>query len=228
MADAQTDEVKRSMSNARPRRKTILWIAPGILVAGILVAVWLWQSQKPSAEELQVAVGFHRRAEVSELLAKGADPNASDRVAHLRPFLGLFHIYPDWPGPPPLFMALNNGGDAEIVRNLLKHGADANASLFGQGSVLLTASRAGNRECIRALLDHGANPDFQDGNGCTALWCAAGYGDTVTIRLLIAHGANPRIKDTRGQTPLAKAIASGHAKAVELLGGLQSSIPPHH
>lgn len=79
------------------------------------------------------------------LLAAGADPNGSS-------------VREGW---TPLFAAIQDGGDLNVLRLLLEFGA--NPAAEGDFSVLL-ATCMGLTGAVR-LLAHGANPDLKDDEG---------------------------------------------------------------
>ena len=99
-----------------------------------------------------------RHIEVARaLIDKGADPRARSNE-----------------GFTPLLFAVREG-DADAVRLLMAHGADAdlNATTTDGSSSLLVAVVRGHVQLARFLLDQGANPNT-DATGYTALHWAAG------------------------------------------------------
>ena len=141
------------------------------------------------------------------------------------------------------------GGDVEVMRVLLDRGANPNINSAGLTPFLVAAgvgpghrgggtglavdSSAGgpvNREAMELLLQHGADVNVQvtgtltysmritrapsANEGRTALHIAAQEGKTDLVRYLLSKGANPDIAD------------AGGLKAIDLLGGEKSTIPP--
>ncbi len=114
------------------------------------------------------------------LLASGAAPGPVSRIGNIS----------------PLFTAAQNGND-EIVRALLKRGADANVQTANGATPLMAAAASGSVDTVRALLDHGAKINAADtAHGQTALMYAAARDRGDVIRFLIAHGADPKIAST--------------------------------
>jgi ankyrin repeat protein len=68
------------------------------------------------------------------------------------------------------------GGHKDIVKSLLKAGADIHAS---EDAALMRAAEEGHTETVKLLLARGADP-----HGTEALLCAAKRGHIETIRVL--------------------------------------------
>jgi ankyrin repeat protein len=117
--------------------------------------------------------------------------------------------------------------DAELAVQLIRAGANVNASNVNGGTVLMFASIAGDAgivgvkghtEVARVLLDFGANQGTRDAYGWTALMRAAGNGRIGVVRLLLgAAGADLALTQEAGATVLHIAAASGDPDIVELL-----------
>jgi ankyrin repeat protein len=123
-------------------------------------------------------------------------------------------------GTTPLLRAAKTG-DAKVVKLLLEHGANPQATV-GRGvtSILLAANvgtsesdRTGRRktdagaiETIRLLMKAGADINAADGQGRTAAHGAALWGMTGVIRFLHETGVDLTRKDSRGLTPLQTAL----------------------
>jgi tankyrase len=150
---------------------------------------------------------------VQELLARGADPNAREVAPPPLPTIWerirrLFHPpATDESSMAVLHRAVYNA-KAEIVEDLLRHGADPNARWSGEfwysNETPLNVIFGENcNRIVRALLDAGADPnaaciDEINHHPFPALYRALSYGDTGTVRLLLARGAkidaNPGIE----------------------------------
>jgi RNA polymerase sigma factor (sigma-70 family) len=84
------------------------------------------------------------------------------------------------------------GGNIEIVRLLLEHGADPNLPEEGiapQGHALHTAVSRGYYDIAKLLLQHGAHPNPRVESSADAVWIAIRGGDRRMLELLGAHGA---------------------------------------
>ena len=137
-------------------------------------------------------------AEVKELLARGADPNAKNDS-----------------GVAALIPATDN---LETTRLLVEAGADVNGRTeAGDSALIVAARRAGAARVVRYLLDNGANIKASTKGGATALHRAAEAGDVEVLKLLVDRGADVNAERKGGRAPLASAVASGHGAAVRYL-----------
>lgn len=89
----------------------------------------------------------------------------------------------------PLFHAAS-GGHTDIVRLLLKHGANPDTS-NGANTALMIASRFGHVEVVKALIEGGVNVGFADRDGYTALDNAEEHPEIVNL-LKNASGSKGR------------------------------------
>ena len=127
----------------------------------------------------------------------------------------------------PLRNAAINGS-GPMVRLLLEAGADANATLPGGETVLMTAARTGRVDAIDALLEHGASVNAREGaRGQTALMWAAAAGQVGVVRLLIEAGADVRAADDEGVSAVDLARTNGHSEVAAALiaAGVNPSLP---
>jgi ankyrin repeat protein len=122
---------------------------------------------------LALAAFFGHRESVEWLLDHGADVNAISKNAT---------------GYTALSGAVARG-DAEIVRLLLAHGANARHR-YGPGySPLHEAAAGGKIEILRLLLEHGADPNARTQDGQTPLSLAEAKGRAEAVALLRERGA---------------------------------------
>lgn len=111
-------------------------------------------------------------------------------------------------------------GHAEIVGDLLAHGADVRAVSRNPMRLQALHSAAAGRHLpvVRALVERGADVNACQQQGFTALHAAADNGDVEMVRLLLQHGAQANARTEAGQTPLDLALTKGHTEAADLLG----------
>jgi ankyrin repeat protein len=154
---------------------------------------------------------------VERLLAHGANPNAQLR----KPIIGRHHGAGDTDlgeGATPLMRAAKSH-DLELLRALLKGGADATAVQRDYTNAAMLAAAGGGRavaynvrpfqvtpateeESITILVQHGVDVNAFNANGMTALHYAAQRGADAIVRLLAARGALLDLQNKQGRTPL--------------------------
>lgn len=152
--------------------------------------------------DLTNAVIRRNTAEVSRLLANGADANAQDEY-----------------GETPLFYACSKG-DIELVKLLLAAKAHVNVQVRGVGDTpLIKASESGNVELVKLLLAANAEVNPKTEYGQTALVRAYQVGRNDVVKLLIAVNAdvNARTTDIEASTPLFMACDRGDIDVVRML-----------
>ncbi|MGD2174114.1 MAG: ankyrin repeat domain-containing protein [Candidatus Brocadiaceae bacterium] len=165
-------------------------------------------------------------ATATELLAKGADPDARDAS-----------------GDSALALAAA-GGHAGVVATLLDGGAEADAAALraaaeaGQASVValllrqpgvLEAEKAaawdsfraaahnGHKEVVELFLAHDASPDARGELGRSALHWAAMFDHADVARALLDAGADLEIRDENNWSPLFFAAMGGSTETARLL-----------
>lgn len=129
---------------------------------------------------------------VKTLLAEGADANVVDKD------LGL----------NALAVAVGNN-NREMVVELLRSGADANARLSYRQTALMRLTPNTSPEVIRELLLAGAKVNVRDEDGNTPLMSAAGWASEEVIELLLKAGARVNARNKAGETPLMYAARAG-------------------
>ncbi|XP_020851927.1 ankyrin repeat and SOCS box protein 3 isoform X3 [Phascolarctos cinereus] len=109
-------------------------------------------------------------------------------------------------------------GHVDVVKLLLRHGADVNGSHSMCGwNALHQAAFQEYTELIKLLLKKGANKECQDDFGITPLFVAAQYGKLESLNVLISSGADVNCQAMDKATPLFIAAQEGHINCVELL-----------
>ena len=133
---------------------------------------------EPATKALQVAFAYRNAAAMSALVECGASPNIADAI-----------------GATPLHAAAQIG-DADLIRVLLKKGADPNAKtakamggrgggfrrVIGEQTALHAAAAAAHLEAMRALVAGGADPLLQAQGNTTLLMSAAGSGKPEVVK----------------------------------------------
>jgi hypothetical protein len=91
--------------------------------------------------------------------------------------------------------------DGSVVRFLLDHGADVNAS--SSETALIEAVEMGDAEVTKLLLNHGADVNTTNSERMTALLVAAKGGNADIVRLLLERGADVNLRTgDKGETAL--------------------------
>lgn len=111
--------------------------------------------------------------------------------------------------------AINNR--INMMRKLLKHGADVNARGNNLATPLSAAAISDNYEAAEFLLKNGARIDDYDTEGVTPMLAAAFKGHTRVVELCLNHGASLEMKDASMRTSLLCAVFNGHYETVKLL-----------
>lgn len=141
---------------------------------------------------LSLACTNQSAAMVERLLKAGADPNGV-------------------PTGTRVLMTAARTGNAEIVKSLMAHGADANAKESARGqTALMWAMAEKHPEVARVLIDHGADVHAHSTSGFTPLLFAAQQGDVDSARMLLAAGANVNDAAPEDGSALIVATHSGH------------------
>ncbi len=138
------------------------------------------------------------------LLAKGAEVNSA--ISHL----GVVRHGPISFGNLTPLMAAAPYGSRELIRELLKAGAEVNAkdSRGMTPLMLAVASETQDIEVVKLLLDAGADPNVRSAAGETALDWANRYGSRSVIAGLVQAGAqagavhHPSLSGVVRQAPL--------------------------
>lgn len=109
-------------------------------------------------------------------------------------------------------------GDKELVRTLLRQGAEVNATQGDGSTALHWAAYNDDLEMVKMLLAAGAKVKATTREGAiTPLIMACVNGDAPMIEALLKSGADPHTTKANGTTALMLASASGSADAVRVL-----------
>lgn len=119
---------------------------------------------------------------------------------------------------PAAIVAAAQNGDVVRVRELLKQGADVNASTGDGMSALHWAAMRGDATLAELLVHAGANQRARTRLGAfTALHLASRAGAAPVVRALLDRTADVDARTATGATPLMLAAASGNAEIVTAL-----------
>lgn len=157
--------------------------------APLVNAVLVSANPAKSAEALDIA---------EALLAAGADIKQEGPV-----------------GSNPLAVACSHSRNVEIVKFLIKNGADVNARGYNGTFPLYQAVRKNRAAIADVLIQHGANVNAKNADGATALHYAALNGMESTVNLLLIRGAEINARDVEGKTPLSWALGKTPSSFIE-------------
>jgi len=120
-------------------------------------------------------------------------------------------------GTTALQWAAHNG-DADLVRRLIKAGADVSAFNDYGATPMSEAAERADAQILDMLLKAGADVESPNSMGQTALMTVARTDRLDAAKLLLAHRANVNATEQwRGQTALMWAAAQGQPEMVKLL-----------
>ena len=94
------------------------------------------------------------------------------------------------------------GGNAKEAQDLLRAGANVNATEYEGETPLMYAAAQGRAEMVELLIQQGANIHARSVNDQTALGRAAQFGHAGTVEKLLQNGARVEEHMDQGATPL--------------------------
>ena len=141
-------------------------------------------------------------AKIEEAINNGANVNAVSYEDHRR---------------DPVLTWATKKGHTEVVKILLKKGAEVNAKNLYGSTALMLAARKGYPEVAEILLQNGAKVNDRNNYGSTALLWAAKYGNIEVIEVLLNNGADINAKANNGFTALIRAAMGNHLHIAEIL-----------
>jgi ankyrin repeat protein len=152
-----------------------------------------------AARRLCIAANEGDLEAVSQLLAEGTDPNATDKEF----------------GTP--LCAASRKGHAQIAEKLIEHGADTNGTFSDFGTPLYQAAREGHLDVVKVLLQQGAEVNGRGGPAFHIPLCyAIRDGRQELIRVLLDHGADLHYAGYDASTPLTCAVSGGCVEIARL------------
>ena len=203
--------IRRSRESGLPVRRRLPACPTAALAVLVAGASMMMAAPGSSATALLDAAESGDRPTAMRLLsAKGTDLNATAAD-----------------GSTAIMYAAANG-DLELVRALIKAGANVKlANQFGT-SALTEASIIGSAPIVEALLKAGADANFKTPNGETPLMAAARSGKVEAAKALLDAGADINAKENwGGQSALMWAAAQSQAEMVKFLASKGANLNDH-
>jgi ankyrin repeat protein len=109
-------------------------------------------------------------------------------------------------------------GHLDIVKYLIREGAEINYQCQDGSTALMRASATGYTKVVKFLIEEGAKVDHEDLGGATPLVCAVEGGHIGVIRQLLAEGTDINHKAfTDGLSPLHLAVRGDRIGVINLL-----------
>ncbi len=189
---------------------------------------------------LILACASHDPAEVHDALERGANPNTEELVTSEKGWLRLQHLlfrnhYTD-ASIRPLSQALAPESDKaaryEIVKMLLEHGANPNATVQNRNPLVLIAlERVNDDRIVDLFLDHGVSLNTVDAAHTSLLMYAVNSRRFIPdarseelalrreawVRKMLERGADPNLANDSGCTALMWASYSQDSRIVRIL-----------
>jgi WD40 repeat protein/ankyrin repeat protein/serine/threonine protein kinase len=124
----------------------------------------------------------------------------------------------DEQGLTPLHMAVAILGDENVVRLLIKSGAELETKTNWGATALSLAAIKGNEAIVKILLDANADKEARENHGNTPLQSAVVGKHATVVRLLLGQKADIDARDNIGMTALHLAcLGTGDASCVRCL-----------
>ena len=108
-------------------------------------------------------------------------------------------------------------GDLDGVKDLIDAGANVDASIEGDGSPLIAASRANRLAVVVELLNRGADVNFAVSGDGNPLIAAAAAGAEKIVDQLLSRGAEIDLIVPGDENALIQAAGAGHFAIVKML-----------
>ena len=121
-------------------------------------------------------------------------------------------------GNTSLHGAVDGGCSKKIIKAIIKHGADVNATNKNSVTALMKACEKGNIDAINQLLNAKADPNIADTDGKTSIHYAVSGGcNKEALQAIINHGADVNATNKNSVTALMRACEKGYIDAINVL-----------
>ena len=194
-------KTKRLSVTTRLLHFLICFLLSDVVSAGVAASIWQLQDETP----LMHAARDGDIYKAQELLSKGHNVNEKTKRSYATPLI---------------FAA--SAGKVEMVKLLLKHGADPNLCTWGDVCPIWWATQSGSYETVKTLIEAGADVKKYPNVGSTieasTLHIAVFTGQSDIVRLLLDHGIEiDNTESLSDETALAAAVRIGKANIAQIL-----------
>jgi uncharacterized protein len=176
------------------------------IIVYVVVIMWSMTSSANSYVDFFRAVSVDNADKVSDLLAKGFDPNTRSESGQVGLYLAMREDAPKvaaalLANPALNLEAANAAGETPLMMAALQGRLDWTHKLVERGALvkrsgwtpLHYAATGPNVAVVAYLLDQGADIDARAPNGNTPLMMAARYGAEDSVKLLVQRGADRKL-----------------------------------
>ena len=205
----------------------------------LLVFGWFSVAHAGSYESFFMAIKQDDARTVTDLLARGFDPNTLDpkgrhglMLAVQEPSPKVADVLIRWPktnvesrsakDESPLMLAALKG-DLDLAKKLVERGADVNKTGW---TPLHYAATNAHLDLINLLLENYAYIDAESPNKTTPLMMAAMYGSAQAVKLLLEAGADPTLRNQQGLSAIDFANKAGRRDSAELIAAVRRGQQP--
>lgn len=203
------ETVFQSVPIRTPVRANLWFLAAVLMVLGLLGCVD--QNAESGAASSRPSLTVADDSTSSDRTTSTADTGAAESVA-----------VDDSTATERLWTSVREG-QPNRVRELIRRGADTNASREDDWSILHEAAKLGNHSVVRELLKAGASMVFTN-DGVHPLHVASEYGHSEVVKVFLSAGVDVDVQDTvssgdgrYGEKPLHLAISHGRIEAAQTL-----------
>ena len=167
----------------------------------------------PKAADVNAAGGRrHDAAALGGAARRRRDGGAAGAGGRQRPQAPIATACSRWRSPP-------STATPQVVKLLLRAGADPNTASGRRRDSAMTAARAGKVDALKALVAHGANAQRRDARGQTALMWAAARNNAAAVRALVEAGADLKVRTNNPPTGGGRGNERVHQPAADRLHG---------
>lgn len=111
-----------------------------------------------------------------------------------------------------------NNDNIEVIRILLKHGANINVqNEYGFSALMLASYINDNKKKVKVLLKNKANINAKNEDGYTALMIAARYSKSNIVELMLKYHPKINARDNSGMTALMHSIYNIHGETGKIV-----------